>query len=100
MDEMQMEEQRREIRSAVFAGMDYGRETTDEEMLAHIDREITALARQKPMRLKERAKLRREVYHSIRKLDVLLILFVISLPSHNVGSMRARIFTCFSLLCP
>ena len=36
---------------------------------------------------------------TLRKLYVLLILFVISLPSHNVGSMRAGIFACFSLLC-
>lgn len=71
MRQAELEEQRKEIRAAVFSSMDFSKETTDEEMLTRIDDEITALAKRTPMALKDRAKLRREVFHSIRKLDVL-----------------------------
>ena len=65
------EDKRQKIRSAVFTSMDLSAETTDEDMLTRIDEEITSLSRKELIPLKEREKLRKEVFHSIRKLDVL-----------------------------
>ncbi|MBE5844774.1 MAG: CpaF family protein [Butyrivibrio sp.] len=51
--------------------MDFSRDVDDEEMLARIDRNILKACRNKNILMEEKIKLRKELFHSIRKLDVL-----------------------------
>ncbi|MBO6196961.1 MAG: CpaF family protein [Butyrivibrio sp.] len=51
--------------------LDFSREITDREMYEIIDREISVQLRHRAVTLEERKSLRQQVFHSIRKLDVL-----------------------------
>ncbi len=59
------------IREEVLSSLDFSREITDSEMYELIDRVIGERARYRSMGLEERKRLRMQVFHSIRKLDVL-----------------------------
>ncbi len=59
------------IRDKVVGSLDFSREITDEEMYELIDREISSCLRHLVLSLEDKKKLRRLVFHSIRKLDVL-----------------------------
>ncbi|WP_035763693.1 CpaF family protein [Butyrivibrio sp. XPD2006] len=54
-----------------MSSLDFSREITDQEMFEIIDREISAEMRHRMVTLEERKRLRKLVFHSIRKLDVL-----------------------------
>ena len=70
-DQEQYEQVRARIRSSIMEELDFSRETADEEVLDLIDRAITSGSREESLRLEEMKKLRREIFHSIRRLDVL-----------------------------
>lgn len=59
------------IRKRVLGQLDMGREHEDEEILAVIDEEICKEARERTIPLNWRKELRMQVFHSLRKLDVL-----------------------------
>ena len=59
------------IREKVVGNLDLSREISDSEMLELIDRAISSSLRGGVLSLDEKMKLRRQVFHSIRKLDVL-----------------------------
>ncbi len=59
------------IREQVVNSLDFSREITDEEMYELIDREITGRLRHRAVSMEDKKWLRRQIFHSIRKLDVL-----------------------------
>ncbi|WP_051656887.1 CpaF family protein [Butyrivibrio sp. AE3004] len=54
--------------------MDFSKDVDDEEMLERIDRGILEYSRGKNLSLDEKLRLRKELFYSIRKLDVLQLL--------------------------
>ncbi len=60
-----------QIRKNVLAQLDMTREHEEEELLAAIDEEICREAKQRVIPLNWRRELRMQVFHSLRKLDVL-----------------------------
>ena len=60
-----------QIRKNVLAQLDMTREHEEEELLAAIDEEICREAKQRVIPLNWRKDLRMQVFHSLRKLDVL-----------------------------
>ncbi len=68
---MKREELKNLIRDNILSEMDFSRDVDDEEMLARIDRNILKACRNKNILMEEKIKLRKELFHSIRKLDVL-----------------------------
>lgn len=65
------EELQRQIRRSVRERMDLSRELTDEEVLELIDEAVLRAGRNSVMFLDEKLRLRREVFHSMRGLDML-----------------------------
>jgi len=68
---LKREELKNLIRDNILSEMDFSRDVDDEEMLARIDRNILKACRNKNILMEEKIKLRKELFHSIRKLDVL-----------------------------
>ena len=68
---MNRDELKREIRENILTKMDYSRDVDDDEMLERIDRSILSVCRNHNISISEKVKLRKELFHSIRKLDVL-----------------------------
>ncbi len=68
---MKREELKNLIRDNILSEMDFSRDVDDEEMLARIDRNILKACRNKNIPMEEKIRLRKELFHSIRKLDVL-----------------------------
>ena len=62
---------KRDIREAVYAAIDFAQDTADEQIYALIDREMAQGERMRRLTIAERRKLRREVFSEIRELDVL-----------------------------
>lgn len=60
-----------QIKKRVLEQLDMGRQHEDEEILAVIDEEICREARERTIPLSWRRELRMQVFHSLRKLDVL-----------------------------
>lgn len=60
-----------EIKNNVLQLIDLSRETGDEELYSIIDAEIKSFCSDKPLNVIERRRLRKEVFSSIRELDVL-----------------------------
>lgn len=60
-----------QIRNEVLRQLDISRELPDEEILAIIDEAILGRAREEPLSLAERRRLRKEVFYSLRRLDIL-----------------------------
>lgn len=65
------DEIRRELKQKLTAGIDYSREMTDEEIQDLIDELLVREGKRKPISLTEKEILRRELFHAVRKLDVL-----------------------------
>ncbi|RKM58898.1 hypothetical protein D6855_12135 [Butyrivibrio sp. CB08] len=62
---------RAQIKAEVVGGLDFSREINDEELFELIDSNMTRLLKNKAMSVSDKKSLRMNVYHSIRKLDVL-----------------------------
>lgn len=69
--ERKLQEMRALVKDRVMNSLDFSREITDREMFEIIDREISMQLRHRAVTLEERKSLRQQVFHSIRKLDVL-----------------------------
>ena len=65
------EERNKRLRDIRADHIDYSTESSDEEILAMIDEMLTRESKAMPLALKEREQMRRELFHAIRKLDVL-----------------------------
>ena len=68
---MKHDELKKQIREDILTGMDFSRDVDDEEMLERIDKSILKVSRSRNIPLTERIALRKEIFYSIRKLDVL-----------------------------
>ena len=60
-----------EIRKRVLEGIDLSRDVSDEEILKLIRQEIMEYSRDMPLSIDERVSAQRDVFNSLRKLDVL-----------------------------
>ena len=60
-----------ELRALLMERLDLARELSDEEILEEIDELILGRMREYCLSLKEKVQLRQELFHSVRKLDVL-----------------------------
>lgn len=60
-----------QIREYVVERLDISREVPDEEILALIDEAVCQRAREQVLSLEQRSRLRTEVFHSLRRLDIL-----------------------------
>ncbi|MDE7259252.1 MAG: CpaF family protein [Lachnospiraceae bacterium] len=65
------EERKRKLKEKLAESIDYSMESSDEEIQQLIDEMLIRESRETPMTLTERRQLRRELFHAIRKLDVL-----------------------------
>ena len=59
------------LRELLMEKLDMSREMTDREILEEIDHLILNRLRDSCISLKEKVQLRQELFHSVRKLDVL-----------------------------
>lgn len=66
-----MEDRRRILREKLLESIDYSRESSDEEIRDLIDEMLIRENREHPLSLQERGRLRKELFHAVRKLDVL-----------------------------
>ncbi|MBQ3796105.1 MAG: CpaF family protein [Butyrivibrio sp.] len=69
--EERAEEIRKEVRQQVINSVDYSREISDEEIFELIDKDLLEKARSNILSLNDRKRLRMQIFHSIRKLDIL-----------------------------
>lgn len=65
------EKRRQRLKEKLVAGIDYSVEHSDAEIQELIDEMLTRESKEIPMTLAERKQLRKELFHAIRKLDVL-----------------------------
>lgn len=65
------EEYKRRLKEKLSESIDYSTESTDEEIQDLIDEMLTKESRVIPLTIAERNRLRRELFHAVRKLDVL-----------------------------
>lgn len=65
------EERKKRLREKLAESIDYATERSDAEIQELIDGLLTRESKAAPLPLKEREQLRRELFHAIRKLDVL-----------------------------
>lgn len=61
----------REIRNRIYEKLDTDEDLSDEEIHEIIDHELSGLSRERRLSLKEREEMERELFDSLRKLDVL-----------------------------
>ena len=66
-----MEELKKQLREQVVASFDYSEEITEEDLYRRIDQVIMQAAKESFLTLEKKEKLRRELYASIRGLDIL-----------------------------
>ncbi len=71
---MEHDKLKSEIRERILAGMDFSKDISDDEMLERIDKGIIDYSREQSISLNEKLRLRKELFYSIRKLDVLQLL--------------------------
>ena len=64
-------ELKRQLKEDLLRQMDFSRAVADEEMYAQIDAAVLSATRGGSFSVEERTKLRTELFHAIRKLDVL-----------------------------
>lgn len=69
--ELRAEELKRSVRQQVINAIDYTKDISDEEMYELIDRELIRRTRNLIMSVDDRKRLRMQIFHSIRKLDIL-----------------------------
>lgn len=65
------QEEAEELKKRVLMQLDITKENEEERLLEIIDREISVYAKEKPLTLSQRKKLRMGIFHSLRRLDVL-----------------------------
>ena len=65
------DEIRRELKKRLTANIDYSKEISDEEMQEMIDELLIRDGRELSLSLSEKENLRKELFHAVRKLDVL-----------------------------
>ena len=65
------EEMKKDIRTKVLQSLDFSKDISDEEMFELIDRELSCMTRGLAISMESRKNLRLQIFHSIRKLDVL-----------------------------
>lgn len=65
------EERKKKLKNKLAESIDYSTESTDEEIQELIDEMLIRESRETPLTIAEREQLRRELFHAIRKLDVL-----------------------------
>ena len=61
----------REIRDRIYERLDREEELSDEEIREIIDQELSGLSRERRLSLSERSKMEKDLFDSLRKLDVL-----------------------------
>ncbi|MDE5866511.1 MAG: CpaF family protein [Lachnospiraceae bacterium] len=62
---------RKQLRETLAASIDYSREISDEEMQELIDELLIREGKKQALNLAEKESLRKELFHAVRKLDVL-----------------------------
>ncbi|MDE6750000.1 MAG: CpaF family protein [Lachnospiraceae bacterium] len=62
---------RKQLRETLAASIDYSREISDEEMQELIDELLIREGKKQALTLSEKESLRKELFHAVRKLDVL-----------------------------
>lgn len=65
------DELRKQLKEKLNAELDYSREISDEEMQELIDELLIREGKKQALSLAEKEKLRKELFHAVRKLDVL-----------------------------
>ncbi|MDE6846047.1 MAG: CpaF family protein [Lachnospiraceae bacterium] len=65
------EERKKILKEKLAESIDYSNESTDEEIQELIDEMLVKESKEFPLTLAERGRLRKELFHAIRKLDVL-----------------------------
>lgn len=65
------EDFKRKLQEKLAESIDYSRENSDEEIQDLIDEIMLRESREMPFTLSDKAKLRKELFHAIRKLDIL-----------------------------
>ncbi len=65
------DELRKQLKDKLNAGIDYSREISDEEMQELIDELLIKEGKKQALSLAEKEKLRKELFHAVRKLDIL-----------------------------
>ena len=68
---MKNDELRKKIKEKILSEIDFSKDIDDEEMLLRIDRNILNTCRTENISIEEKVRLRRDIFYSIRKLDVL-----------------------------
>ena len=95
-----------ELRTHLMERLDLARELSDEEILDEIDDLILGRMREYGLSLKEKVQLRQELFHSVRKLDVLQELIEdetvteIMVNGPDLAAMIAASFRRFSRSAP
>lgn len=69
MDSVQ--ERKKELKEKLVESIDYSRESSDEEIQELIDEMLVRESKRVPISLSERERLRKELFHAVRKLDIL-----------------------------
>ena len=69
--ELRAKELKRAVRQQVISAIDYTKDISDEDMYELIDNELIRRTRSLIMSVEDRKRLRMEIFHSIRKLDIL-----------------------------
>lgn len=95
-----MENRRQRLREKLLESIDYSRESSDEEIRDLIDDMLVRENREHPLSLQERRQLRKELFHAVRKLDVLQELvdnpgiteIMINGPGHIFIEQKGRLF--------
>ena len=60
-----------QLKQSVLAGIDFSRENSEEELWEKIDEQIVLKAKECAITVEQRIKLRRELFSSLRQLDLL-----------------------------
>lgn len=66
-----MEQRKQELQEQILAGIDMTRELTEEELFDRIDEVIKVRGKEEYISINEKQQLRREIFNSVRRLDVL-----------------------------
>lgn len=78
-----MDRIKEKIRERVLQQVPTGVDVDEKYLADAIDRVITEIGQEQYMRFGERKKMRREIFNSMRKLDVLLFVFRVNVCQHR-----------------
>ena len=68
---MNWKEMKENLKEAVLSSIDFSRENTEEEIFEIIDEQIVVASKKQPIGMDERLRMRRELFSSLRQLDIL-----------------------------